>query len=133
MARGSKSQYRGRPSLKSRGNGKNRRSTGRPYRKICQKEFTPIVVEEEEFSPPIDDAEPENAPLDMSQLTFRLSTYSLLGLERICNDFEQFRLGEFSVRRYLAESIKRATTKAAATGNGVIFARGEAELQNNRF
>jgi len=55
---------------------------------------------------------------------------SLLGLERVCNDFGQFRLGEFSVRRYLAESIKRATTKAAATGNGVIFARGEAELQN---
>ena len=57
----SKSQYGGRPSLKSRGNQENRCSTGRSYEKICQKELTPIVVEEEEFSPPMDDAEPENA------------------------------------------------------------------------
>ena len=66
----------------------------------------------------------------MSQLTFELSTCSLLGLEHVSNNFGQFRLDEFSVRLYLAESIKKATTKAAATGNGVAFVRGEAELQN---
>ena len=76
----SKSQYGGRPSLKSHGNQENRPSTGRLYEKIRQKEPTPIVVEEEEFSPPTDDPEPEKAPLDVSQLTFELSTCSLLGL-----------------------------------------------------
>ena len=76
----SKSQYGGRPSLKSHGNQENRRSTGCPCEKIHQKEPTPIVVEEEEFSPPTDDPEPEEAPLDVSQLTFELSTCSLLGL-----------------------------------------------------
>ena len=76
----SKSQYGGGPSLKSRGNQENRRSTGRPCEKIHQKEPTPIVVEEEEFSPPTDDPEPEEAPLDMSQLTFELSACMLLGL-----------------------------------------------------
>ena len=89
MARGSKSQYKGRSSLKSCGNGKNQRFIGRPYGKICQKELPPIVAEEEEFSPSTDDAEPKNAPLDVSKLIFRLSTCSLLSLERVCNDFEQ--------------------------------------------
>ena len=80
MTRGSKSQYGCRLSLKPHENEENRRSTGRPCEKIRQKEPTPIVVEEEEFSPPTDDPEPEEAPLDMSQLTFELSTCSLLGL-----------------------------------------------------
>jgi hypothetical protein len=130
MTRDSKSQYRDHPSLKSRGNEKNRRSTGHPYEKIPPRDPTPTVVEEEELSPSTDDPEPEEAPLDVLQLMFELSTCSLLGLDRVCNDFGQFRLGEFSVRWYLAESIKKATTKAAATGNGVTFARDEAELQN---
>ena len=130
MPGGSKSQYRGHPSLKSRWNEKHRRSTRRPYEKIPRKDPTPIVVEEEEFSSSTDDPEPKEAPLDVSQLTFELSTCSLLGLERVCNDFGQLRLGQFSVRRYLAESIKNPTTKAAATGNGVTFVRDEAELQN---
>ena len=113
MPRASKSQYGGCPSLKSRGNQEYRCSTGHPYRKICQKELTPIVVEEEEFSPPTNDAEPENAPLDVSQPTFRLSTCVLLGLERVCNDFGQFRLGGFSVRRYLAQTWQRAKPSQA--------------------
>ena len=95
-----------------------------------QRNATPTIVEEEELSPSTDGPEPEKAPLDMSQFMFELSICSLLGLGRVCNDFGQFRRGEFGVRRYLAESIKKAITKAAATGNGVIFIRNEAELQN---
>ena len=59
MTRGSKSQYGCRLSLKPRENEENRRSTGRPYEKIPQKELTSIIVEEEEFSTPTDDSEPE--------------------------------------------------------------------------
>ena len=130
MTRGSKSQHGGRPSRKARENEEIRQSTGRPYKRITRKDPSPIDAEEEELGPPTDDPEPEEAPLDVSQLTFELSTCSLLGLERVSNNFGQFRLDEFSVRLYLAESIKKATTKAAATGNGVAFVRGEAELQN---
>ena len=133
MARGSKSQYGHRPSWKSCENEEIRCSTGRSYEKTPRRHPTPTDVEEDELSSPTDDPESEEAPLDVSQLTFELFICSLLGLECVCNDFGQFRLGGFSVRRYLAESIKKATTKAAATGNGVTFARGEAELQNNRF
>ena len=50
MTRGSKSQYGCRLSLKPHENEENRRSTGRPYEKIPQKELTLIIVEEEEFS-----------------------------------------------------------------------------------
>ena len=80
MTRGSKSQYGCRLSLKPCENEEHRRSTGRPYEKIPQKELTLIIVEEEEFSTPTDDPELEEASLDMSQLTFELSTCSLLGL-----------------------------------------------------
>ena len=130
MIKGSKSQYKNHPSLKSRGNEKNRRSTGCPYEKISQRDPTPIVVEEEELSLSMDDSELEEALLDMSQLIFELSICSLLDLERVCNDFGQFRFGEFSVRRYLAESIKKATIKATAIGNDITFVGDEAELQN---
>src|SRR5438045_1998502 len=70
MARGSKSQYRARPSPKSHWNGKNRRSTGRPYEKIPRKDSTPTAVEDKELSPSTDNPETEEAPLDVSQLTF---------------------------------------------------------------
>jgi hypothetical protein len=126
MTRVSKSRYGGRPSLKARENEEIRRSTSHLPKKSKQKEPSPIDTEEEE----LDDPEPEPASSDVSQVLFELSTCSLLGLERVCSDFRQFRLGEFSVYRYLAQSIKKATTKAAATGNGVTFVRGEAELQN---
>jgi len=54
----------------------------------------------------------------------------LLDLERVCNDFGQFRLDEFSVRRYLVEFIKKAIIKAVIIRNDIIFIRNEAELQN---
>ena len=79
MTRGSKSQHGGRPSRKARENEEIRQSTGRPYKRITRKDPSPIDAEEE-LSPPTDDPEPEEAPLDVSQLTFELSTCSLLGL-----------------------------------------------------
>ena len=130
MARGFKSRSRDHPSLKSRENEKNRRSISRSYEKIPRRDSTPIIVEEEELNPSMNNLELEEAPLNISQLIFEFSICSLLGLERVCNDFGQFRLGEFSIRRYLAESIKKATIKTTAIGNGVKFVKDETELQN---
>ena len=100
------------------------------YDENCRKDSTPIIIEDKELSPSTDDPESEETLLNISQLIFELSTCSLLGLERVCNDFGQFRLDEFSVQRYLAKSIKKAITEAAEIGNNVTFVRNKAELQN---
>ena len=57
-----------------------------------------IEKNQEEFSISTDDPEPEEAPLNVSQLKFEPFNYLLLGLERVCNDFGQFRFDEFNVQ-----------------------------------